>query len=105
MGQPHDNPTTQPQHNQGFSAITLADLRWARCDIKSIALLPNVLMRQQAANQNATEAILLKHGNAVEGAARSEEHTSELQSRFDIVCRLLLDKKNEALPCKSITYR
>src|SRR5699024_7878549 len=48
---------------------SLADLRWARCDIKSIALLPNVLMRQQAANQNATEAILLKHGNAVEGAA------------------------------------
>src|SRR5438067_6352227 len=27
---------------------------------------------------------------------RSEEHTSELQSRFDIVCRLLLEKKNEA---------
>src|SRR5699024_12526708 len=26
--------------------------------------------------------------------ARSEEHTSELQSRFDLVCRLLLDKKN-----------
>src|SRR5699024_11497839 len=28
------------------------------------------------------------------GAIRSEEHTSELQSRFDIVCRLLLEKKN-----------
>src|SRR5699024_412064 len=27
--------------------------------------------------------------------ARSEEHTSELQSRFDLVCRLLLDKKND----------
>src|SRR5699024_11558091 len=27
---------------------------------------------------------------------RSEEHTSELQSRFDLVCRLLLDKKNDA---------
>src|SRR5699024_11788022 len=26
--------------------------------------------------------------------ARSEEHTSELQSRFDLVCRLLLEKKN-----------
>src|SRR5438067_4987151 len=26
---------------------------------------------------------------------RSEEHTSELQSRFDLVCRLLLEKKNE----------
>src|SRR5699024_2917606 len=31
-----------------------------------------------------------------EHGARSEEHTSELQSRFDLVCRLLLEKKNEA---------
>src|SRR5699024_11424298 len=31
------------------------------------------------------------------GAARSEEHTSELQSRFDLVCRLLLEKKNNLL--------
>src|SRR5699024_12536100 len=30
-----------------------------------------------------------------EKAGRSEEHTSELQSRFDLVCRLLLEKKNE----------
>src|SRR5699024_12788843 len=29
---------------------------------------------------------------------RSEEHTSELQSRFDLVCRLLLEKKNTTLP-------
>src|SRR5437868_8653922 len=29
---------------------------------------------------------------------RSEEHTSELQSRFDLVCRLLLEKKNQQ-PC------
>src|SRR5438067_3479713 len=28
-------------------------------------------------------------------AVRSEEHTSELQSRFELVCRLLLEKKNE----------
>src|SRR5438067_9315393 len=28
-------------------------------------------------------------------AARSEEHTSELQSRFDLVCRLMLEKKNK----------
>src|SRR5699024_6959444 len=32
-------------------------------------------------------------GEGVDGAARSEEHTSELQSRFDLVCRLLLEKK------------
>src|SRR5699024_11975097 len=30
--------------------------------------------------------------------SRSEEHTSELQSRFDLVCRLLLEKKNNSLP-------
>src|SRR5699024_11525102 len=30
---------------------------------------------------------------------RSEEHTSELQSRFDLVCRLLLEKKNKKITC------
>src|SRR5437868_10643278 len=30
--------------------------------------------------------------------SRSEEHTSELQSRFDLVCRLLLEKKNSRVP-------
>src|SRR5699024_12382259 len=35
---------------------------------------------------------------AVGGAARSEEHTSELQSRFDLVCRLLLEKKTRKEP-------
>src|SRR5699024_11949522 len=34
------------------------------------------------------------HRLEVAGALRSEEHTSELQSRFDLVCRLLLEKKN-----------
>src|SRR5699024_11728638 len=34
-------------------------------------------------------------GGAVGGCARSEEHTSELQSRFDLVCRLLLEKKKD----------
>src|SRR5699024_12508627 len=32
-----------------------------------------------------------------DGVARSEEHTSELQSRFDLVCRLLLEKKNQPI--------
>src|SRR5437868_13703799 len=34
--------------------------------------------------------------SARSGGGRSEEHTSELQSRFDLVCRLLLEKKNVA---------
>src|SRR5437868_12313902 len=33
---------------------------------------------------------------------RSEEHTSELQSRFDLVCRLLLEKKNDKLGGPSV---
>src|SRR5699024_12805026 len=36
-------------------------------------------------------------GGQVGGAARSEEHTSELQSRFDLVCRLLLAKKKATM--------
>src|SRR5699024_12102677 len=34
------------------------------------------------------------NGNGPDPSVRSEEHTSELQSRFDLVCRLLLEKKN-----------
>lgn len=54
---------------QGVTAVTLPDIRWSRCDIKSIALLPNVLMRQQAADGGAVEAILLREGCVTEGAA------------------------------------
>lgn len=54
---------------QGVTAVTLPDIRWSRCDIKSIALLPNVLMRQQAVDSGAAEAILLREGCVTEGAA------------------------------------
>ena len=54
---------------QGVTAVTLSDIRWSRCDIKSIALLPNVLMRQQAVDGGAVEAILLRDGCVTEGAA------------------------------------
>src|SRR5207249_10905869 len=37
---------------------------------------------------------LVDTGWAIKDVRRSEEHTSELQSRFDLVCRLLLEKKN-----------
>ena len=53
----------------GVSAITAADERWGRCDIKSVALLANVLARQQAAERAAFEAILLRDGRLTEGAA------------------------------------
>ncbi len=54
------------------SAITFPDERWARCDIKSIALLPNVLARQAARESGAAEAILIDaEGMVTEGAATS----------------------------------
>src|SRR5437868_15251591 len=43
----------------------------------------------------ATDLILT--ADHVRGINRSEEHTSELQSRFDLVCRLLLEKKKKKI--------
>jgi D-alanine transaminase len=54
---------------EGVAAITLDDIRWLRCHIKAISLLPNILLRQEALDQGAAEAILIRDGQATEGAA------------------------------------
>ncbi len=54
---------------EGISAITVPDIRWDRCDIKSIALLPNILLKQQAAAEGAQEAILVRDNLITECAA------------------------------------
>jgi D-alanine transaminase len=54
------------------TAVTYPDQRWARCDIKTVALIPNVLARQAAREQGALEAILIDaNGMVTEGAATS----------------------------------
>jgi len=53
----------------GVSAITVPDLRWSRCDLKAISLLANVLARQEALDQGATEALLIRDGLLKEGSA------------------------------------
>ncbi|MGZ4960367.1 MAG: aminotransferase class IV [Methylomonas sp.] len=53
----------------GIKAITVDDIRWQLCNIKAITLLPNILMRQEALDQGCAEAILVKNGYVVEGAA------------------------------------
>lgn len=53
----------------GVAAVTLDDIRWQRCDIKAITLLSNVLLRQQAVDQGAAEAILVRNGKAIEGSS------------------------------------
>ncbi len=58
-----------PDTTAGYRAITMDDIRWSRCDIKSVALLPNALMRQHAVQQGCAEAILIRDGFATEGSA------------------------------------
>jgi D-alanine transaminase len=52
----------------GVAAISVPDTRWTRCDIKSIALLPNVLANQQAHAAGAFEALFVKDGVLIEGS-------------------------------------
>jgi D-alanine transaminase len=55
---------------QGVAVVTLPDNRWGRVDIKSIALLPNVLAKQAAREQGAREAWFIdRDGNVTEGSS------------------------------------
>ena len=56
---------------RGAAAMTAADSRWARCDIKATSLLANVLLRWQAADAETSEAILLRDGWLTEGSTSS----------------------------------
>jgi len=62
-------PVNKENLRAGVSAITLDDIRWKACNIKSISLLGNILLRQQAHDNNAAEAILINDGLVTEGAA------------------------------------
>jgi D-alanine transaminase len=63
----------EPTHLEtpGVRAITAPDNRWGRCDIKSTALLANILLRQAAAEAGAGECILLRDGFVTEGSGSS----------------------------------
>lgn len=75
----------------GVKAITVPDIRWQWCHIKAITLLANVLQRQQAVDEGCAEAILVRDGYAIEGAA---------SNLFAVVDGVLLTppKGNEILP-------
>lgn len=55
-------------HERGGAAITHPDIRWSRCDLKTVNLLPNVLAKQHAVAAGATEAILVRDGVVTEGS-------------------------------------
>jgi D-alanine transaminase len=54
---------------RGIGCVTATDTRWARCDIKSTALLANVLLRQLSVDAAAAETILLRDGELTEASA------------------------------------
>ena len=57
------------QRESGVAAITAEDIRWARCDLKTVALLANVLMRQKAVDAGCAETIMLRDGFLTEGSS------------------------------------
>jgi D-alanine transaminase len=65
---PFPQPATETLE-KGLSAVLLQDIRWDRCDIKSVALLANLLLRQQAHEMGAAEALLVRNGELLEGSS------------------------------------
>ena len=62
-------PPSAETVKRGAAAIVLPDFRWTRCDIKSISLLGNCLLRTQAADEGCVEAILVRDGELTEASA------------------------------------
>jgi D-alanine transaminase len=63
------DPTPPRLLEHGVAAITAAEIRWARRDIKSTALLANVLLKKLAADAGAFETIMLENGDLTEGSS------------------------------------
>lgn len=58
---------TREAWEAGYAAITVPDRRWARADLKTIQLLPNVMAQQEAREQGASDALFVRDGLALEG--------------------------------------
>jgi len=71
---------TPEERARGVSAVLAPDERWARCDIKSLNLLPNVLAAQKAKEAGAYEAIFVRDGRVTECA-----HSSVLAVMEDVL--------------------
>ena len=92
------NPLVPPSASvkaAGVCAITAVDNRWMRCDIKSVSLLANVLLRQQGVDADCTETILLRDGYLTEGSA---------SNIFVVRAGVLLAPPKSNLMLSGITY-
>src|SRR5438094_1330647 len=66
---------------------------------------PIITLSAPAASAFTTSPEYLMPPSAITGTSRSEEHTSELQSPYDLVCRLLLEKKKKKASNSSCRHR
>jgi len=68
MSNPLATPSAE-QVEQGVAVVTAEDNRWRRCDLKTISLVGNVLMRQLAADSGAVETMMFRDGYLTEASA------------------------------------
>ena len=66
---------------EGVAVLTMADERWARCDIKSVALLPNVRARQKAFEQGCREAWLVDADGLVTEGSSANAYIVDAEGR------------------------
>jgi len=87
--------------NSGVGAVSAEDNRWLRCDIKAIALLPNVLLRQMAVDAGCAETILIRAESPDGGAFMTEGAASNI---FVVQNGRLLAPPKDNLMLPGITY-
>ena len=94
MSSPLVTPPAEQIRN-GVAVITAVDNRWLRCDVKSTALLPNVLLRQLSVDAGCAETLLLRDGMLTEGSATNA---------FVVSSGVLLAPPKSNLMLPGITY-
>jgi len=103
-------PVLTAQRENGIAVLSAVDNRWLRCHLKTVSLLPNVLLRQQAIDVGAAETILLRDGILSEGAtsnifvvkdgvllAPQRDHRMLAGITYDLVLELAAA---HAMPCQ-----
>ena len=88
-------PPPPEQRTQGIAAVSAADNRWLRCDLKAVSLLANCLLRQGAVEAGCAETVLFRDGFLTEGAA---------SNIFVVQDGLLLAPQKNHLMLPGITY-
>ncbi|MEQ4987002.1 D-amino-acid transaminase [Proteus vulgaris] len=80
----HSTVINHPNAKKGISVVSVDDIRWQRCDIKTVALLAACLAKHYAHQQGADDAILIKNGYITEGSSSNFfiiNHDNEIITR------------------------